>query len=274
MFNTMAGPSLADIAAVTGNRNNDGGFGDGNGWWVLIILFALFGGWGGNSYGAGNQGNANSQFTDAALQRGFDQQTVITKLDGINSGICSLGYDQLAQMNGINTNIMQTGFGLQQGLNNNAIANMQQFNALSNQFQQCCCDQRAAVQDLKYDMATSDCSIKTLMNQLFQQLQWGQMNGIRDLTDLITQKFCDLEMSQKDQTIADLRMRLGNCDRDGALQALYTQLVNYLNPRAVPAYPACNPNGIGNWSPNVLSGGSYNGYNNGCGCTQMNGCCA
>lgn len=30
MFNSN-GPSLADIAAVTGNRNNDG-FGEGNGW--------------------------------------------------------------------------------------------------------------------------------------------------------------------------------------------------------------------------------------------------
>ncbi len=33
-----SGPSLADIAAVTdGNRNNSG-WGDGNGWWVLIML--------------------------------------------------------------------------------------------------------------------------------------------------------------------------------------------------------------------------------------------
>ena len=41
MFNTGTSPSLADIAAVTGgNRNNDG-WGDGNGWWVLIILFAI-----------------------------------------------------------------------------------------------------------------------------------------------------------------------------------------------------------------------------------------
>lgn len=43
MFNSN-GPSLADIAAVTGNRNNDG-FGEGNGWWILIILFAIFGGY-------------------------------------------------------------------------------------------------------------------------------------------------------------------------------------------------------------------------------------
>lgn len=44
MFNSS--PSLADIAAVTGGNRNDGAWGDG-GWWVLIILFALFGGWGG-----------------------------------------------------------------------------------------------------------------------------------------------------------------------------------------------------------------------------------
>ena len=39
--------SLADIAAATGgNRNNDG-FGDGNGWWIILfLLFGMFG-WGG-----------------------------------------------------------------------------------------------------------------------------------------------------------------------------------------------------------------------------------
>lgn len=39
MFNSSM-PSLSDIAAVT---NNDG-FGGNNGWWILIILFAIFGG--------------------------------------------------------------------------------------------------------------------------------------------------------------------------------------------------------------------------------------
>ena len=48
MFSNSA-PSLSDIAAVTDNNRN-GGWSDGNGWWVLIILFALFG-WGGNGYG-------------------------------------------------------------------------------------------------------------------------------------------------------------------------------------------------------------------------------
>ena len=62
MFNGNS-PSLADIAAVTGN--NKDGWGDGNGWWVLIILFAIFGGWG-NGFGGG-YGNAGAAF-DSGIQ--------------------------------------------------------------------------------------------------------------------------------------------------------------------------------------------------------------
>lgn len=62
MFNSNVVPSVADIAAVTGAqncRNNDGW---GNDWWAIIIILALFGGFGnrgglfgGNSgYGCGS----------------------------------------------------------------------------------------------------------------------------------------------------------------------------------------------------------------------------
>ena len=46
--------SAADIAAVTGNRGNDG-FGGNSGWeWIIILfLFAMMnGGWNGNNGGA------------------------------------------------------------------------------------------------------------------------------------------------------------------------------------------------------------------------------
>lgn len=36
MFNMGSAPSLSDIAAVTKDGNGDG-WGNGNGWWVLII---------------------------------------------------------------------------------------------------------------------------------------------------------------------------------------------------------------------------------------------
>lgn len=260
MFNTNSGFSLADIAAAVGNNRNNGDFGGNGAWWVLIILLAL---WSGNGDGLFGRNGNNSccnpcggptyvpvpmggygmgsavGFSDAAMQRGFDNQAVISKLDGLNSGICSLGYDQLAQFNGINQNVMQTGFALQQTAQNGQIANMQQFNALASQLAQCCCDNKAMIADLKYDMATSDCSIKTLINQMAQQIMWGQQNGFRDITDLILNQFCQLKMEQKDAVIADLRAQLASCGQNSALQGLYSQLVAALNPCGCDCNAGC-----------------------------------
>ena len=80
MFNGNS-PSLADIAAVTGNnRNNDGMWG-GDGWWAIIIFAMIFGwgGFGGNGWGGngGGMGYTAAAYTDSAIQRGFDTQSII-----------------------------------------------------------------------------------------------------------------------------------------------------------------------------------------------------
>ena len=54
MFNTE-GYSLSDIAAVTDNRENDGCFGGGGAWWIIILFLFVFMGWGGNGWNNGNQ---------------------------------------------------------------------------------------------------------------------------------------------------------------------------------------------------------------------------
>lgn len=124
-----ATPSLADIAAVTdGNRNNDG-WGNGNGWWVLIILFAIFGGWGNGAWGRNGTGEAPASNGD--LQRGFDTQSMLNKLNGINSGMCDGFY-------AMNTSLLQGFNATQQAINADTVANMQNTNALSTQLAQCC----------------------------------------------------------------------------------------------------------------------------------------
>lgn len=271
MMGMNPGVSLADIAAVTRNNDNNDGWGGNGGWW-WIILWAMMWGWGGNGWGGyGNNGAGAAYAGESVIQRAMDTQSIIQKLDGINNGICSLGYDQLAQQNATNNLITSTGYGIERAIQADTIANMQNQFALSRQISDCCCDQRAATKDLQYAMAQNDCSIKNLLQQLFQQLMWGQQSNFRDLTQLIETKFCDLTMAQKDETIAALRQQLNNCDRDGALNQLYLRLTANLNPNPVPAYPACNPHGVGNWAPQVLSG---NGYSNGCGCGSNwnNGC--
>lgn len=261
MFGGSAAPSLADIAAVT--RNNDGdGFGGNNGWWVLIILFALFGGWGNNGYG--NAGGQGAYDTQAVVQRGFDTQAIISKLDGINSGICSLGYDQLAQMNGINTNIMQTGFGITQAINADTVANMQNTNGISRQIRDCCCENRAAIADLKYTMATDACALNNNIHQTGDAIINNQNQNFQMLNQTIRDGFCNLEMREVQRENADLRQRLNNCDRDSALQGWATYVVNQVRPTPIPSWPVANPWGCCN---NAVS------FSNGCG-NGCNTCCA
>ena len=142
-------PLTAPIGNMMGGFNGGYGCGNDNSWWAWIILFALFGGWG-NRNGNNNNGMPSVVYMDRGVgsgisgevQRGFDTSTVISKLDGINNGICSLGYDQLAQMNGVNTSIMQTGYNIQNGITQMGIAQMQDTNALSRQLGDCCCENR------------------------------------------------------------------------------------------------------------------------------------
>ena len=112
MFNGNS-PSLADIAAVTGN-NRDDGFLGGDGIWAIIV-FAMIFGWGGFGNGWGNGGNggatpfATGALTQTDLQRGFDTQAIVGKLDGISNGICDGFYavnnSMLTGFNGINTSL-------------------------------------------------------------------------------------------------------------------------------------------------------------------------
>ena len=74
MFNGSNSPSLADIAAVTGNgRNNDGMWG-GDGWWAIII-FAMIFGWGGFGNGWGGFGGNGQGFKGILLRRGQGGRT-------------------------------------------------------------------------------------------------------------------------------------------------------------------------------------------------------
>lgn len=238
MFMNSAMPSVADIAAVT--RNNDGnGWGNGDGgWWVLIILLALFGGFG-NGNGWGNGGN---QFTEAQLQRGFDNQSVMNKLNGIEQGLCSLGYDNLAQINGVNTNIMQGNFGLQQAINGLAVAGMQNQNALSTQLSNCCCDLRSGLKDIQYTMAQDTCALKTEVHQtgdsILQAINWTG----RNLGDAIRDGFTEMSRQNDARYIAELERKLNNSDRQSELRALAADIKDSLSPCPRPSYLSCNPN--------------------------------
>lgn len=242
MFNGSNSPSLADIAAVTGNgRNNDGMWG-GDGWWAIII-FAMIFGWGG--FG-GNGGAMQGYATQADIQRGFDNQAVISKLDGITNGLCDGFYavnnGMLTGFNGINTNILQTGFGIQQAINADTVANMQNTNALQTQLANCCCETREAIQGVNYNMAQNTCALQNTMNSNTRDIIDSQNAGTRAILDYL----CQEKISSLQAENNDLR-RAASQDRQSALlttqmAAQTQQIINAVNPAAVPAYVVPNPN--------------------------------
>ncbi len=262
MFNSANVPSLADIAAVTGNNKNDGMWG-GDGWGAIIIFAIIFGwngfsnnGWGGNG---GSAGATAAAYTDSAIQRGFDTQSILGKLDGITNGICdgfySVNNSMLTGFNGINTNVMQTGFGIQQAINADTVANMQNTNALQSQLANCCCETREAIQGVNYNMAQNTCALQNTMNTNTRDIIDSQNAGTRAILDYL----CNEKISSLQAENNDLR-RAASQDRQSALltteiASQTQQIINAVRPTPVPAYPASNIYGYANC-----------GCNSGCGC--------
>lgn len=161
MFNSNNTPFTMPVMPATGGYADGGAWGEG-GWLWILVVFALLFGWGNNGLGGfgGNNGGGYvaTAATQADIQRGFDNSAVISKLDGISNGLCdgfyAMNNSMLTGFNGINTNIMQTGYGIQQAINADTVANMQNTNALQSQLANCCCETREAIQGVNYNMAT------------------------------------------------------------------------------------------------------------------------
>ena len=252
--------SLADIAAATGNgRNNDGMFGGDGAWWLIVLFLFVFCGWGNNGWGNNGGGYAATAATQADIQRGFDNSAVISKLDGINNGLCDGFYavnnGMLTGFNGINTNIMQTGFGIQQAINADTVANMQNTNALQSQLAQCCCDNREGQAQIRYDMATNACALQNTMNSNTKDIIDNQNANTRAVLDYL----CNEKISSLQAENNDLR-RAASQDRQSALlttamASQTNQIIDAIRPTPVPSFPASN-----------LYGYTCNGCNTGCNC--------
>jgi hypothetical protein len=143
--------SLSDVAAVT--RDNDG-MGNMGAWWIIIfVLFFAFGGG-----GFGNNANGNA-LTQQEMQAGFNNSAVIGKLDRLGDGISSLGYDQLAQMNGLQRD-MCTGFtSLASDINNARFEN-----------QQCCCNTEKEILQSRFNSAQETCEVIQAQNNNTQKI--------------------------------------------------------------------------------------------------------
>ena len=173
--------SLSDIAAVT-NRNdgycNDMFGGNGAFWLIILLLF----GWGrggygfGGGFGGGQVGGygypcCGTPATQADLSAAFASNSVLSGINGIDSTLCQ-GF------NGINTAILQNGYNTQAGIN-----------TLSAQLAQCCCDNRAAIADVKYQMATDTCAVQNTIQNTTRDVIENQNANSRAILDALNANY-------------------------------------------------------------------------------------
>lgn len=236
------------------NGCNDGwGFG-GGGWIWIILLLALFGGgfgWGGGFGGFGGGAGLQGMATRADINEGFALNGITTGITAIQQGICDSTY-------ALNNAITGGFHGVEQG-----------FNQLSHQLSDCCCENRAAIADLKYTMATENCATRNQMATATRDIIEGQNANTRAILDFLTQdKISTLQAENQSLKFAASQAQQ-NAFITANQEAQTAELIRRLGRDCpVPAYVVPNPNCC--YGNPVGIGYAAGGYNNGCGCGS---CC-
>lgn len=257
------------LVALNGKNGNNGFGGDGS-WllWVIFLffLFPLFGrnGWGGNDGGCG--GGAGAPGLAGLINNDNGRELLMSAIQGNGQAInnlatnlnCSVGQIQQA-INGVSAKVAEVG--CQVGLSSQQIINaIQAGNAsIASQMAQCCCDVKTAIERQGYEgrLATIE-QTQTLTSS--SNTQFNILGAKIDAqTQLLSEKFCELEKREMQREIQQLRDEKQGYQMSALTQQQTQNLVNQLRPCPVPAYLTCNP-----------FGGTYNGYpfgyNEGCGC--------
>ena len=261
------GMSPADFSALMGNNRGYGGFGNGDGsWWILLLfLFAMNGGWGNGGFG-----NANgavpymmTESTQAAVQNGFNQQGILTGINGIQTTLANGFADAaVARCNAQTTTLQALSnnqMGLYQTLNANQNANTAAMNQIAMGLQNCCCENRAGLADLKYTVATENCADRQAISDGLRDvianntanttaLAQAINNGIQSIKDDLCQDRLDAERREN----AQLRTQLNLANLAASQNAQTAQLIQDNNaqtaaliqriaPAPVPSYAVPNP---------------------------------
>ena len=235
------------LGADSNDNRNNGLFGGDGGWIWIILLLALFGGfgggWGGGYGGAGLQGMA----TRADINEGFALNGITTGITAIQQGICDSTY-------ALNNAITGGFHGVERG-----------FYDVSRQLADCCCENRAAIADLKYTMATENCATRNQMATATRDIIDGQNANTRAILDFLTQdKIATLTAENQSLKFAASQAQQ-NAFITANQEAQTAELIRRLGRDCpVPAYVVPNPNGY--YGNPVGVGYAYGGNNGGCGC--------
>lgn len=265
-----SGLSASDVAVLSGTANrgcNDGyGFG-GYGFegilWLIVILAIFNGGWG-NGFGFGGNNGANGSgfqgwATRSDINEGFAFNTLQRDVDAIQHGICDSTYAL--------TNALNSGFSSAElSRCNQQAALMQQLNNIQFQNQQCCCDNLAAIKDVRYDIATQACDTRNTIQNTTRDILENNNSNTRAILDFLTQdKISSLQAENQTLKFAASQANQ-NAVLQAAMDANTAEIIRRTgNDCPIPAYVVPNPNCCYGNPVGVMPYQNYGGCNT-CGC--------
>lgn len=231
------------VSPTGGYMGGNGGFGNSFGgdwgWIILLLLLAGGNGWGGGFGGGfgnaqlgydfpwlmnGQQGinnNVSDGFRDAQLH-----DSVTSVRDGISAlstqlcGCCGDIQTSLCNgFNGVNMSVNNAQNALAQQLYTNQIADLERsyaaqtastagMNAIGMSLQNCCCENRAGIADLKYTIATENCADRAALSDGVRDIIANQTAGTQRILD----QLCQDKIDAKNDEIAQLRQQLNMAD--------------------------------------------------------------
>ena len=239
-----------DPSTLLALMNNGGGFGGGN-WMWIIFLFFLYG-WGGNGL-FGGRGAAGG--LGAEINGDYGRGLLLQAINGNGTAISQLASTLNCDVNAIRTAIDSVGSSICQLGNTVNMTSAQVISAinqgnqtLSSQLAQCCCDNKLLITTQGYE------------NRIATAEQTAFLGAkIDNQTNVITDKFCDLEKRELQNKIDSLREQnstlmgqISNANQTAAIQSYVSSLVTPI-AQDVASLKACQPPTINVPYPNVAA---------------------
>lgn len=263
-----------DPSTLLALMNNGGGFGGGN-WMWIIFLFFLYG-WGGNGL-FGGRGAAGG--LGAEINGDYGRSILLQAINGNGTAISQLASTLNCDVNAIQSAIHSVqqsvaSVGAQVGMTGAQVTSAINAGnqALSSQLAQCCCDNKLLITTQGYE------------NRIATAEQTAFLGAkIDNQTNIITDKFCDLEKRELQNKIDALREekstllgRISNAEQTAQIQSYVASVVNPLaqdiaaikcaTPPTVPVqYPALAAVSTTPYCANAAYGsfGPFGPWNNG-----------
>ena len=269
--------------AYGGGNGFGGGFGNDWGWIILLLLFAG-GGWGMGGFGGGFGGFGGYDFPwlltgqqniNSNTNNGFRDAMINDNITSVRDGIADISTQLCGGFAGTTAAVTNAQNAISQQMYANQIADLnrsfdaqtastQGMNAIQAQIAQCCCNQSANTQDVKYTIATEACANRATSTAntqaILDKLCQLELDGVKAQVDAKNDRILELQNQLNMATLRESQTAQNAFIAQGFSDEV-DQLYNRLNNCPVPSTPVYGRTPIftcGNQGGCGCNGGFYN----------------